>query len=250
MTLPKMDVPIDLVEWELFVPEQFKVDHFDGNLIDANLLAMPMVLASGVGPGSGGGLGGGTYQSGRPLAMPAQAGQIAGVVVDTSGALIPGARVTITSGSYRQVVTTDANGTYIASNVPSGAVTISADLEGFKTSRQTIQFDQAGRRVDGVLSIARVSEQLNVVASSQAAESRSSGTLTTIRPENAMIEAQKAQKKDENEAPSLNIQNLQRRASGVLPVRIDVPRAGSSHRFVKPLVVDDETEVTFRYKRR
>ena len=44
--------------------------------------------------------------------------------------------------------------------------------------------------------------------------------------------------------------NLQRRAAGVLPVRVDVPRAGTSHRFVKPLVVDQETVVKLRYKRR
>jgi hypothetical protein len=48
----------------------------------------------------------------------------------------------------------------------------------------------------------------------------------------------------------MNVQNLQRRAAGVLPVRIDIPRAGSSHRFMKPLVIDEETVVEFRYKRR
>ena len=46
----------------------------------------------------------------------------------------------------------------------------------------------------------------------------------------------------------MNVQNLQRRASGVLPVRMEVPRAGTSHRFVKPLVIDEETGVTFRYR--
>ncbi len=51
-------------------------------------------------------------------------------------------------------------------------------------------------------------------------------------------------------APSANVQSLQRRAAGVLPVRIDVPRAGTSHRFLKPLVVDEETVVQFRYPRR
>jgi hypothetical protein len=51
-------------------------------------------------------------------------------------------------------------------------------------------------------------------------------------------------------APSANVQSLQRRAAGVLPVRIDVPRAGTSHRFLKPLVVDEETVVQFRYARR
>jgi hypothetical protein len=47
---------------------------------------------------------------------------------------------------------------------------------------------------------------------------------------------------------SLNVQNLQRRAAGVLPVRLDVPRAGQSHQFVRPLVLDEETRLTFRYK--
>jgi hypothetical protein len=46
-----------------------------------------------------------------------------------------------------------------------------------------------------------------------------------------------------------NVADLQRRAAGVLPVRVDVPRAGSSLRFVKPLVVDQEATVSFRYKR-
>jgi hypothetical protein len=50
--------------------------------------------------------------------------------------------------------------------------------------------------------------------------------------------------------PSQNVINLQRRAAGVLPVRVDVPRAGVSHQFVKPLVVDQETVVSLKYKRR
>ena len=42
-----------------------------------------------------------------------------------------------------------------------------------------------------------------------------------------------------------------RAAGGVaLPVRVDVPRAGVSHQFVKPLVLDQETVVSLRYKRR
>ena len=50
--------------------------------------------------------------------------------------------------------------------------------------------------------------------------------------------------------PPQNVIDLQRKAAGVLPVRIDVPRAGTSHRFVKPLVVDQEAVVMLRYKRR
>ncbi len=52
------------------------------------------------------------------------------------------------------------------------------------------------------------------------------------------------------QAPSQNIINMQRRVAGVLPVRIDVPRAGTMYQFFRPLVLDEETQVSFRYKRR
>ncbi len=35
MSLPKMDVPIGVVEWEVFVPEQYNARAIDGNMIDA-----------------------------------------------------------------------------------------------------------------------------------------------------------------------------------------------------------------------
>jgi hypothetical protein len=49
--------------------------------------------------------------------------------------------------------------------------------------------------------------------------------------------------------PSQNVVNLQARAAGVLPIRVDVPRAGVSHQFTKPLVVNTEATVKLRYKR-
>lgn len=51
-------------------------------------------------------------------------------------------------------------------------------------------------------------------------------------------------------APSQNIINLQRRVAGVLPVRVDVPRAGTQYRFVRPLVLEEETTVSFKYTTR
>ena len=47
---------------------------------------------------------------------------------------------------------------------------------------------------------------------------------------------------------SVNVQNLQKRAAGVLPVRLDVPREGRAHTFVRPLVMDEETRIAFRYR--
>ena len=49
---------------------------------------------------------------------------------------------------------------------------------------------------------------------------------------------------------SANVVNLQKRVAGVLPVAIDVPRTGTSFSFVRPLVLDEETKVTFSYKSR
>jgi hypothetical protein len=60
-------------------------------------------------------------------------------------------------------------------------------------------------------------------------------------------EARKAAAVPETAASS-NVMNLQRRVAGVLPIRVDVPRAGNSYRFVRPLVIDEETKVTFSYK--
>jgi hypothetical protein len=50
-----------------------------------------------------------------------------------------------------------------------------------------------------------------------------------------------------SQTASENVLNLQKRVAGVLPVPVDVPRAGTSFSFVRPLVLDEETRVTFRY---
>src|SRR5208283_2690762 len=38
ISLPKMDVPIGILEWELFLPEQYKVKDFSGDAMSAALL--------------------------------------------------------------------------------------------------------------------------------------------------------------------------------------------------------------------
>jgi hypothetical protein len=241
MTLPKMDVPINLVEWELFVPDRFRLDRFAGDMFDARLMAAASIgMADAVGmeaEGGGAGARGGAYA--RPLA-PAQAGQINGRVVDQSGAPLPGVTVAIDAGGQRQTVVTDAEGAYVASNVVSGPVTLTGELSGFAVARRGLQFDQRGQQVDMTLALGGMTETVEVRGETPLINTRQSSISRNDRQD----------KKAENEAPSVNVQNLQRRASGVLPVRMDVPRAGTSHRFVKPLVIDEETRVTFRYKRR
>jgi hypothetical protein len=55
---------------------------------------------------------------------------------------------------------------------------------------------------------------------------------------------------DRSEPPSQNIIDLQRRVAGVLPIRVDVPRAGTAYFFSRPPVVDEDTHLSFRYSRR
>ena len=220
MTLPKMDVPVNVVEWELFVPDRFRADRFAGNAIEASLLEE---LAGGE-RGAG---------SPAPLLPIPHPGQVNGRVTDSAGGAIPGATVVVEVAGQRQTVISDANGDYVVSNLPSGPMTITGQLEGFKTTRHKLRFDQRPRQVNIRLEVGGMTETVTVT---------SAGDAVSVRNEAAQKAAEAA--------PSQNVQNLQRRASGVLPVRMDVPRAGTSHRFIKPLVIDEETVVTFRYKRR
>src|SRR5438552_2601656 len=70
-----------------------------------------------------------------PLLSQANVGRIFGSINDPSGALIPGATVTITDvdrGVARTLITDEA-GAYNAPSLPPGAYRVRAELTGFKT---------------------------------------------------------------------------------------------------------------------
>ena len=233
MALPRMDLPVSLVEWELFVPARYRADRFGGNAIDATLLPHA-TTGEGYGAGTGGGAGfGGTAlrvaPPRAPLALPN--GSIGGYVVDPGGAPLPGVTIVVSAGGAAQTAVTDSNGRYIVSGVRSGPNTVTAELAGWRRVQRSLTFDERPRQVDVTMEVEMASETVTVQSSADA-----------VRAGQAARDAQSA--------PSANVQSLQRRAAGVLPIRIDVPRAGTSHRFVKPLVIDEETIVTFRYRTR
>ncbi len=61
-------------------------------------------------------------------------GTIVGTVVDSSGAIVPGATVTITGPSANRVVITNSKGDYDVSNLIPGKYTVKASLTGFKSA--------------------------------------------------------------------------------------------------------------------
>jgi len=70
---------------------------------------------------------------------------------------------------------------------------------------------------------------------------------TAAQPRRVDNEAKKSAELADT-AASPNVANLQKRVAGVLPIPVDIPRAGASFRFVRPLVIDEETHLTFSYK--
>jgi hypothetical protein len=239
ISLPKMDIPIDLLQWEVFLPERYKVKDFGGDAIAANLLPPSSMDVSGAESASDviGLASAGPISSYETLAL--LPGQIGGILVDSTGAVIANAQVTVTqtdNGIVRRVMT-DSSGRWIVSNMPSGRVKIAASAPGYRQLVGQAEYD--GSRpapLNFALSVGTVSESVEVTASS------------SIRDlPNYQREARRNAAPQQN-AASVNVTNLQQRISGVLPVRVDVPRAGNSYHFVRPLVLDEETKVSFTYK--
>jgi hypothetical protein len=168
-------------------------------------------------------------------------GQLGGVVADPSGAVIPNVRVTVTQSdsSFSQATMTDQQGRWVVSNVPTGRVRIRAESRGFKTTVRDAVYD-AGRpsTYSFALDLGAASETVEVTAAAPALNGRDYSELQQLK--NA----------PQQSTASANVVNLQRRVAGVLPVVIDVPRTGTSFSFVRPLVLDEETKVTFSYKSR
>src|SRR6267142_231173 len=169
-------------------------------------------------------------------------GQLGGIVVDPHGAVIANAQVSVTqveTGAVRNVVT-DSSGRWVVSNLPSGRVKTAASAPGFNHSVRELNYD--GSRpvpLSFALGLGAATETVTVQASS--------GPYDAREFERTERNARKIAAQQQT-AASVNVTNLQQRVSGVLPVRVDVPRAGNSYHFVRPLVLDEETKVSFTYK--
>ncbi len=245
LSLPNMDIPISLLNWEVFLPERYKVKDFGGDVIAANLV--PSAYRE-------------QYAISAPapqVAMPSNAktrtfpGQMGGYVVDPSGAVIPNSRVTVTSqdtGATRTALT-DSQGRWVLAGLPSGNYKAQADATGFKSSTFNLHYDADQPSLYNFsLSAGAAMETVEVTATTVQLQTENAG-VSMIGGRNVSSLVKLAPGAVSQNA-SANVMNLQKRVAGVLPIPIDVPRAGTSFAFVRPLVLDEETKVTFSYKSR
>jgi len=114
-------------------------------------------------------------------------GEIFGRVTDTSGAILPGAAVTITSPALirPQTAVTAASGGYRFPSLPIGAYTVSFDLAGFKKTVRTDIVIQAGfnAEINARLEISSVEETVTVSGVSPVVDTKSNTLGTSFGKE-------------------------------------------------------------------
>src|SRR5438045_4519572 len=110
-------------------------------------------------------------------------GEITGRVTDASGAVMPGASITLTNvntNGVRKAVSTDA-GVYTFPSVPPGAYTLKTEVSGFKAAlsdRFQVQVQQTVR-LDVVLQVGQTNETVEVAATANQLEDETA-TLGTV----------------------------------------------------------------------
>lgn len=241
LTLPKLDVPISLVTWEVFLPDRFLVKQFGGNALSASLLPSDAIDLLSNSDDEGLPDNGRAWIANSFDISRLEPGQIGGIVVDLNGAVVPGAVVKVINNQTgaTQSTATDSEGHWVISGVSPGAIRVRVESRGFSTNEQAISFDgNHSMRLGTTLQMGAVSETVTVTAN--AAELERDSLKLEARGRKFL--------EDKQNAPSQNVTNLQRRVAGVLPIQVDVPRAGKSYRFVRPLVLEEETKITFQYK--
>jgi hypothetical protein len=270
LALPKMDIPIGMMEWEVFLPERYKVKDFGGDALSASLWptdyqldaqrqtpAMGEGRGIGYGSGSGSGVVGGNLASlpmnGREysqllLISPGVAlsyGQLSGGVMDQTGGAISNAYVELQNLTTHATwsASTTSDGQWLIPGLTSGSYQITASAPGFQARRSVLNYD-ATKPVAYQIGLNVGATTNSIVVSAHPA---------TVDTETSQVGGRK-EKRSKNVAPppppsaSANVYHLQQRVAGVLPVAVNIPRDGVSYRFLRPLVLDEETKLSFTYK--
>ena len=242
MGLPRFDVPVNLLTWEVLLPDRLEVKQFGGNAFSAELFpsAAQNILIEGADDKD--------YEANfwnSSDLSTLEPGQIGGIVVDPLGAIVANASITATNTQTGTTLTTrsDGEGHWVISGMQPGPVKVTIASPGFKNIQQDLELQASTPfRMGTTLQVGTVTEAVTVTDGRGMAANTSAGVIRGLE-DNA-----KRNQAAQLNTPSQNVFNLQRRVAGILPVRIEVPRSGKSYRFVRPLVLDEETRISFQYK--
>jgi len=113
--------------------------------------------------------------------------QLSGRVTDESGAVLPGATITVAqidTGFTRSDVT-DANGAYVLSNLPVGPYRLEVALQGFRTHVQTGIVLRVGASpvLNAVLAVGALEESVTVQGAAPLVDVQSSGISDVVQNE-------------------------------------------------------------------
>jgi outer membrane receptor protein involved in Fe transport len=115
-----------------------------------------------------------------------ETGRVTGLVIDQTGAVLPGATITLTgtaTGVARTTVTDEA-GRYVIANLQPGSYTAKVELSGFNTQTASLVVNVGGSvSIETKLQIAGATETVSVVAESQIINTQNSEVSTTVRQE-------------------------------------------------------------------
>lgn len=227
LMLPTLDLPVAMYAWDVFAPETLRFTRVGGTAVDRRSFER----TSGPRPFD--------YSAAEPPARASHvrvttargpAGTVRGRAVDTERAALPGVTIELRSGGVRRQVVTDAQGEFLVAGVPAGELRIEGTLAGFTTASALVPFDGAPVAVDLTFAIGRLMETITVTGASPIEDPASEADPTEPTPPHVL--------------------ELQQRVAGVLPIRVEVPRAGRSYAFLTPLAIGDAPTLTVRYRRR
>jgi len=118
------------------------------------------------------------------LALPQDTATIVGTVSDPSGAVVPGASVTVsnpTRGYVRQV-TTDSAGTYQAPTLPLGEFVVTAEAKGFQNTVVSGIHLEVGQiqRIDVTLRLGEATQKVEVVGNIPQVQTETAAISDTV----------------------------------------------------------------------
>jgi hypothetical protein len=243
MGLPRLDIPVNLLTWEVLLPDRLDVKQFGGNAFAAELFpsAAQNILIEGADDKD--------YEANfwnSSDISTLEAGQIGGIVVDPNGAIVPNAAITAVNTQTGMSLSTrsDGEGHWVISGMQPGPVKVTIASPGFMNFQQDLELQASTPfRMGTTLQVGGVAATVTVT-DGRGLANLSSGTIRGLEDNAKKTQAAQLNTQSQNDF------NLQRRVAGILPVRIEVPRSGKSYRFVRPLVLDEETRISFQYKSR